>query len=289
MLKKLFLVCSLVIFSVQVPSCWEAPSEILQGILAGNSGKITCSGLALAAEPAWKGANWILPGGNIIQEIKDRIKNIIIHRPPPMIDPGPEHFMGWYIRLKVDDGVLHDDKTVFGYFKEAADGKDKYDAESLASWGLYTTIYHDDFSGTNNYRSDYRADKPLGSKSETWIIKVHYRKDPYANVTLSWDGITLLTQTAVFGRKEVHQKTSPELERMRLVDPASNTVINVSETDNYTFNMEGSSERTLQWILLKDDEEEPRANDETLNPGIKAPDRFRDMPLDSEFPEPVKE
>ena len=163
---------------------------------------------------------------------------------------------GWYIKLTVQSDTLKDESTVFGYLEGASDGKDRYESEALSSSGLYTTIYHEDFGSTKYYRSDYRAYKATGEKSDRWMIKVN-SGDVNADVTLSWNGITYVTKKSKGGFTEELKTQSPELSLMRLVDVETGDVISVEENDmQISFNMEGQKERTFQWILLSEGEPE---------------------------------
>lgn len=164
---------------------------------------------------------------------------------------------GWYVKLTVESDTLKDESTVLGYLEGASDSKDRYDSEAFSSSGLYTTIYHEDFGSTKNYRSDYRAYTAVGEKYDTWTIKVN-SGDTNADVTLSWNGITYVTKKSKGGFTEELQTQSPELILMRLVDVETGDIILAEENDmQISFNMEGQKERTFQWILLKDGDPEP--------------------------------
>lgn len=166
---------------------------------------------------------------------------------------------GWYVKLTVESDTLKDESTVFGYLEGASDNKDKYDSESLGTSGLCTTIYHEDFGDTKNYRSDYRTYKEVGEKSDTWMIKVN-SNDANADITLSWNGITYVTKKSKSGFIEELQTESPELSLMRLVDVKTGDVFSADESDmQIIFNMEGQRVRTFEWILLKDGDPEPEA------------------------------
>jgi len=164
---------------------------------------------------------------------------------------------GWYVKLTVQSETRKDGNTVLGYMEGASDSKDRYDSEALSSSGLYTTIYHEDFGSTKNYRSDYRVYKAAGEKSDIWMIKVN-SGDANADVTLSWKGITYVIKTSKGGFVEELKTQSPELSLMRLVDMETGDVFLADENDmQITFNMEGQKVKTFQWILLKDGDPEP--------------------------------
>ena len=163
---------------------------------------------------------------------------------------------GWYIRLVTESDDLKDDNTVFGYLQGASDLKDKYDSEALGIGGshyLYTTINHPEFEGAEEYRSDYRAFQKAGKKSDTWVIVVHCG-DAFADVTLSWDGITEVKKNKKGDFVEKHKRGKNKLGKMVLLDEENNRTIDVKSENSYTFNMNGSREHTLTWILLKDGE-----------------------------------
>ncbi len=165
---------------------------------------------------------------------------------------------GWYIRLVAESDDLKDVKTVFGYLQGASDQKDRYDSEALSSGGphyLYTTINHTEFEGAVEYRSDYRAFQKIGEKSDTWIIDVH-NGDAYADVTLSWDGVTKVKKNKKGDFVEKHKRGNKILGRMILFDEVNNMTIDVKSNNSYTFNMNGKREHVLAWILMKDGKDE---------------------------------
>lgn len=163
---------------------------------------------------------------------------------------------GWYIRISTQTDKRQDSNTVFGYLQGASDGKDRYDSEALKSSGLYATIYHEDYGNTKNYRSDYRADKETGTKSETWLLRVN-SGDADADVTMSWDGITFVEKKPKGGFAETQETSSPELDNMRLVDVESGEIIDVATTSSYQFNMGGQKSKEFKWLMLADGEDEP--------------------------------
>jgi len=164
---------------------------------------------------------------------------------------------GWYIRLTVKSDTLIDNKAVFGYLQGASDGKDRYDSQAYASSGLYVVIYNGNFGNKKEYRSDYRAFKTSGSTKETWIVRVYNRRGTNDDITLSWNGITLVSKRKNSNFEEEHKKNSTELQNMRLVDEDAKNIINVSENKNYNFNMDGKIVREFKWIMLADGDDEP--------------------------------
>jgi len=165
---------------------------------------------------------------------------------------------GWYIRLTAKSDSLIDDKVVFGYLQGANDGKDRYDSQAYASSGLYVVIYNGNFGTKKEYRSDYRAFKTSGSTKETWIVRVYNRRGTNDDITLSWNGITLVSKRENSNNfEEEHKKSSTELKNMRLVDDDEKNIINVSEDQNYSFNMDGKIVREFRWIMLADNDDEP--------------------------------
>lgn len=193
---------------------------------------------------------------------------------PAVNDTEDEVFQkGWYIRLAVEDGTLKESSTVFGYLEGAGDNKEKYDTEALTPFGgsyLYTTLYHTDFGSVTNYKSDYRVYRAAGEKSDTWTIKVH-SGDENADVTLSWNGITYVAKTVKDGFQEELETDSPELGLMRVVDVETGDVMLAADEDmKITFNMNGSHQRTFEWMLLADGDPEPDAQPIEKSIGISA-------------------
>jgi len=164
---------------------------------------------------------------------------------------------GWYIRLKARSDTLVDDKAVFGYLQGASDRRDRYDSPAYASSGLYVVIYNSSFGAKKEYRSDYRAFKPSGSTKESWVLRVYNRRGVDDNITLSWDGITLVQKREDNGFDEEHKSDSTELQNMRLVDADEGSIVNVLEDHSYSFNMNGKKVRELKWIMLADGDDEP--------------------------------
>ncbi len=166
---------------------------------------------------------------------------------------------GWYVRLAVESDTLNDNSTVFGRLQGAGNNKDRYDNEAKGSAGLFTTLYHEDFGTFRHYKSDYRPYSETGERSDNWTIKVN-SSNKSADVTLSWKGITYATKNPKGGFDEELKIESPELTLMRLVDVETGKVMSVLDNDmKISFNMNGSSQRTFIWMLLKDGDPEPNA------------------------------
>ncbi len=200
--------------------------------------------------------------------------------PPQPTPPQATTQKGWYIRINTTANTLRDTHTVFGYLDGASDGKDRYDSEAMASSGLYSMIYHHDFGEKKEYRSDYRSNKKSGKQTEIWVLQVKYAKDKYADVTISWDGITYVQGIRGGGFNETHENSSLELENMRLVDTANGAVINVANTHSYSFSMDGSSMHEFKWMMLAEDEEEPEATN--VNDMDSRPSTMRTMTTSAE-------
>lgn len=167
---------------------------------------------------------------------------------------------GWYIRLEVESDRLKDTGTVFGYLEGASDMKDKYDNASLASGGLYTAIYHSDFDSDKEYRSDFRSYVEPGTRSDKWIIRVH-SGDKNANIRMWWKGIVNVERSGTGAFKESLDSQSDIFNKMRLIDVNTGNVIPVTGNgDEITFDMNGTSVREFQWILMKDGSSEPAIN-----------------------------
>ncbi|SFV63332.1 hypothetical protein MNB_SV-6-602 [hydrothermal vent metagenome] len=164
---------------------------------------------------------------------------------------------GWYVRLVVESEHLTDSGSILGYLEGASDGKDRYSSKALKSSGLYLAISDSRYSADSEYRSDYRAFKPLGSKQEVWYLIVSNSKDRDGDVTISWDGITFVEQENSDLFKENHKDTSAQLALMRLVDVDNKKIVKISEDSNYTFNMGGKSTKRLKLIMLANGDEEP--------------------------------
>ena len=203
---------------------------------------------------------------------------------------------GWYIRLVTESDDLRDYKTVFGYLQGASDLKDKYDSEALSSGGphyLYTTINHPEFEGAKEYRSDYRAFQKVGKKSDTWMIVVHCG-DAFADVTLSWDGITKVKKNKKGVFVEKHRRGKNKLGKMVLFDEENNRTIDVKSENSYTFNMNGNREYILTWVLKKDGEPARASRRQAAYDNSAAEERNMDADQESGFmedfiaPEPKK-
>jgi len=165
---------------------------------------------------------------------------------------------GWYIRISTQSSELEDNQTVIGYLEGASDRRDRYDNEAFPSSGLYTTIYHDNFGKKSDFRSDYRAYKEVGSRSESWIIKVNNARYKNSDVTISWNGITVVEKRARVGYSEKHIDNSSKLQYMRLIDEEGGNIVDISQNSSYSFNMNGKGIRELKWVILADGEDEPR-------------------------------
>jgi hypothetical protein len=88
-----------------------------------------------------------------------------------------------------------------------------------------------------------------------------------------------VTKTAN-GFDETHQRNSEELRLMRLIDKTAGEVIDVSQQNSYTFNMNGAKSRDFEWIMLADGEEEP---DTAKAPVAQSRMRVEQMSIENKY------
>jgi hypothetical protein len=179
---------------------------------------------------------------------------------PATVKPKPISVVsqkGWYIRISTQSSGLEDDQTVIGYLEGASDRRDRYDNEAFPSSGLYTSIYHNNFGKKSDFRSDYRAYKEVGSRSESWIIKVNNARHKNSDVTISWSDIIVVEKRPKVGYSEREMANSTILQYMRLIDEEGGNIVDISQDSSYSFNMNGKSVRELRWVILADGEDEP--------------------------------
>ena len=172
----------------------------------------------------------------------------------------------WYVRLIADipEEQMKDRGNVLGQLQDSIHGYDSHDLPELAPFGdTYLTIVfpHQDWDDkAGDYTSDYHAANVL--KGDSWDFEVR-SSSTHANVTLSWDSITVLppksgTEESVPPKQRIRNHrykkqivdTLPK--RMWLEDVATGERIGAVRNgvlQTYTFNMNGTTSRSFRWVM----------------------------------------
>ena len=176
----------------------------------------------------------------------------------------------WYLQTIATNssGAVDDRSGVIGHIPEGAAGFDKHDvpAFSSVSGAPVAVIFHQGEAWgehAGEYLSDYRAP---GITREVWDFTVT-TSNPDDTVTLSWDGLHVITQNGVPGCDSgagfgIHlEQQNAGLLELRLIDLSLGQVVTTAaNTDgtlaSYTFNMAGVNERHFRWISGEPTEEE---------------------------------
>lgn len=166
----------------------------------------------------------------------------------------------WNIQLVVEDTAasLKNSGSYLGQRTSAEDGKDKHDLKALGgsfSGKYLSVIFPIDGSG-EGYNTDYH--KFSEDRSDSWMFTVK-TNDPDSTITVSWRGVYALFPTRDEQNRIVYERELREndklLSHMQLVDVETNETVSAfadNKMQSYTFNMDGKTERTFRWELLKD-------------------------------------
>jgi hypothetical protein len=162
----------------------------------------------------------------------------------------------WYLQTVATNssGAMDDRSGVIGHISEGAAGYDKHDIPAFASvsGAPVAVIFHQDDSWgehAGEYLSDYRAP---GKTKQVWDFTVT-ASNPDDTVTLSWDGLHIITQHGAAGFATRLDRQNNGLRILRLIDLslgriATRAANNDGSLATYTFQMGGVHERHFRWI-----------------------------------------
>ncbi len=162
----------------------------------------------------------------------------------------------WYVRLIVtsDQEQLADRGNVLGQLNASQNGHDPHDLKELDPFSTpYLTLVFpqpgwDERAG--HYSTNFHH--PSDAESDRWAFMVK-SDDPDREILLTWEG-------------------DHAMDRMWLLDKVTGEVIRMAENGArhiYTFNMNGSMERSFEWMLS--DEERQLSGSLNLPAGDVAP------------------
>ena len=166
----------------------------------------------------------------------------------------------WAIKVNAIDseGKLGDTNTRFGQVYPATDDVDRYDLVSASrpfSGDFMEVVYLIDGS-ENEFSTNYHS--VAEGQNDEWIFVVK-TNNPDRTITVSWPGIFKIDSAEdEFKRVRLYNEFKtydPIMEKMQLVDMKTGRVISAvmdGKVQNYTFNMDGETERTFKWELLSD-------------------------------------
>ncbi len=172
----------------------------------------------------------------------------------------PQKRQTWYIRLsaEVPSENLADKVNVLGRITDGSAGYDRHDLRELkpqmGSSSYLTLLFpHPGWEKGENYASDYHGLENVSQDSWTFVIRTD---NTNRDVTLSWDGAYLfdLEPDSDGNLRYVKHRdeNSTYTNAMYLVDVDNNTSVKAmqdGQLQSYTFNMEGKTERTFQWVI----------------------------------------
>ncbi len=174
----------------------------------------------------------------------------------------------WYLQTIATNssGAVDNRSGVIGHIHDAAAGFDKHDVPAFSSviGAPVAVIFHQGESWgehAGEYLSDYRAP---GKDKQVWDFTVT-TSDPNDTVTLSWDGLHLITRRGARFDTQLDARNKG-LRRLRLVDLSLGEVATrAANADGslatYTFQMGGVTERHFRWISGKPTDEELHSSD----------------------------
>jgi hypothetical protein len=163
----------------------------------------------------------------------------------------------WYVSTKVsvNNAYIGTNPAVFGRLSSSHDGVDKNDIPTYGSVvgrkAAVVFIQNNAKEQAGEYHSNYRDTQ---DENETWEMTV-FSSVRNAEVTLTWDGLYMLTRKeSGYDKKKL--LNSPILEELYLVDTETGEIINAvddGKLNTYTFKMGETGSRTFIWVFGKSD------------------------------------
>jgi len=167
----------------------------------------------------------------------------------------------WYIRLVAEDPAraLKSTSTQLGQLNEA-DAVENHTLKALTpfeSTYLDIVFQNPDGISTGEYKVNFHSYKE--GVEDRWRFTVR-TDDANADVLLSWRGVYILIPYIDDQNrqryKEYYSMTNPLSKYMKLIDTGNGmemaAVVN-GEVQTYSFNMNGQTERTFEWIVDTDE------------------------------------
>lgn len=167
----------------------------------------------------------------------------------------------WYIRLVAEDPAraMKAGDTQLGEL-EVSDAVEKHTLKALSPFGgSYLDIVFGDPAGVD--AGDYKVNFHNYDESveDRWSFTVR-TDDVDADILVSWRGLYVLTpyidDQDRQRYKEYRSTTNPLIKNMKLIDVSTGDEIAAAvdgEIQTYSFNMDGQSERTFEWVVQTDE------------------------------------
>lgn len=165
----------------------------------------------------------------------------------------------WYIRIVAQDLNLglKSQNALLGMLEEK-DAVQKHTLKTRGSFDGYLDVLfiNPDGVAEGQYKTNYHTFQ--NETEEIWTFSVMSR-DTNANISLSWRGLYILTPYMDANRqlyREYRSTTNPLSKQMKLVDTQTNeemAAVSNGEVQTYTFNMDGSTERTFKWVVATEE------------------------------------
>ncbi len=163
----------------------------------------------------------------------------------------------WYIRVVAEDAsrAMKTESSQLGVL-EVSDAVQKHTLSALSPFGgSYLDVVFIDPDGMNNgeYKTNFHVYEE--DMEDRWQFTVK-SDDANADIIVTWRGLYVLTPYIDDQNRERYKEyrsmTNPLIRNMKLVDKSNGTEI-AAVVDNkvqaYSFNMEGKTERTFEWIV----------------------------------------
>lgn len=184
----------------------------------------------------------------------------------------------WYIRITAEDSSrsMKTGSTQLGEL-EVSNAVEKHTLKALTPFGgTYLDIIFRDPAGVDagDYKVNYHT-YDAGTE-DRWVFTVR-TDDVNADILLSWRGLFVLTPyTDDQNRlryKEYRSTTNPLIKNMKLIDVDTGNEIAATvngKVQIYSFNMDGQSERTFEWVVQIDEVDIPAQVNKLSTLQIKA-------------------
>ena len=167
----------------------------------------------------------------------------------------------WYVRLVAEDPAraMKAGDTQLGAL-EVSDAVEKHTLKALSPFGgSYLDIVFSDPLGVDS--GDYKVNFHVHEEGseERWSFTVR-TDDVNADILLTWRGLYVLTPYVDDQDrqryKEYRSLTNPLIKNMKLIDLSNGTEIAAAvdgKVQTYSFNMDGQSEKTFEWVVQADE------------------------------------
>lgn len=167
----------------------------------------------------------------------------------------------WYIKLIVEDTArsMRSDSSQLGTL-EVSDAVEGHTLKAVSPFGSsYLSIVFIDPDGVEpgTYKTNYHTYKE--DLEDRWRFTVK-TDDPNAQISFTWHGLYVLTPYVDdqdrTRYKEYRSLSNPLNKQMKFIDTVNGQEIAVvvdGKIQTYSFNMDGQTERTFEWIVQNEE------------------------------------